>query len=80
MSLLVALFIPFVKILSISKRAARVISKILMDTSGYTGVYYDENGVAMQGSALVRDQDFQDRVVAETRAFLEEHLGEAVTP
>lgn len=69
-SLLVPLFMPFMKILSTPKRAARVITKILTDTSERTGVYYDEGGHPMQGSALVRDPQFQDRVVAETRAFL----------
>ncbi len=47
-----------------------MITKILTDTSGRTGVYYDEGGHPMQGSALVRDPKFQDRVIAETRAFL----------
>ena len=71
--LIVPLLMPFIKILSTSKRAAREITKILMDTSGHTGVYYDEGGHPMQGSVLIRDQKFQDRVVAETRAFLAEH-------
>ena len=71
--LLVPLLMPFIKILSTSKRAAREITKILVDTSGHTGVYYDEGGHPMQGSALVRDPKFQDRVVAETRAFLAAH-------
>jgi hypothetical protein len=56
--------------LSTPKRAARVIAKILIDTSNRTGVYYDEGGHPKQGSALVRDPKFQDRVVAETRALL----------
>jgi NAD(P)-dependent dehydrogenase (short-subunit alcohol dehydrogenase family) len=68
--LLVPLLMPFIKILSSPKRAARVITKILTDASGKTGVYYDEGGHPMQGSALVRDPKFQDRVVAETRALL----------
>ncbi|HEY6849674.1 MAG TPA: SDR family NAD(P)-dependent oxidoreductase [Terracidiphilus sp.] len=71
--LIVPLLMPFIKILSTSKRAARKITKILIDTSGHTGVYYDEGGRPMQGSVLVRDPKFQDRVVAETRAFLAEH-------
>jgi NAD(P)-dependent dehydrogenase (short-subunit alcohol dehydrogenase family) len=71
--LLVPLLMPFIKILSTPKRAAREITKILIDTSGHTGVYYDEGGRPMQGSALVRDPKFQDRVVAETRAFLAAH-------
>jgi hypothetical protein len=61
---------PFFKILSTPKRAAHVIVRILIDPSGQTGVYYDEGGHPMQGSALVRDPEFQDRVVAETRALL----------
>ena len=55
---------------STPKRAARVVTKILIDASGQTGVYYDEGGHPMLGSALVRDPKFQDRVVAETRALL----------
>jgi len=47
-----------------------VIMKVLIDASGQTGVYYDESGHPMLGSALVRDPKFQDRIVAETRAFL----------
>jgi NAD(P)-dependent dehydrogenase (short-subunit alcohol dehydrogenase family) len=68
--MLVPLLMPFVKILSTPKRAAQVITKILTDGSGQTGVYYDERGELMQGSVQVRDTAFQDRVVAETRALL----------
>jgi NAD(P)-dependent dehydrogenase (short-subunit alcohol dehydrogenase family) len=68
--LLVPLLMPFIKILTTPKRAARMIAKIVIDRSGATGVYYDESGDPMQGSVLVRDPVFQDRVVAETRAFL----------
>ncbi|MGO8792852.1 MAG: SDR family NAD(P)-dependent oxidoreductase [Terriglobia bacterium] len=68
--LLVPLLMPFIKILSTPKRAARVITKILIDTSGETGIYYDEGGHPMLGSTLVRDPEFQDRVAAETRALL----------
>jgi NAD(P)-dependent dehydrogenase (short-subunit alcohol dehydrogenase family) len=56
--LLVPLFMPFIKILSTPKRAALEITKILINTSGHTGVYYDEGGHPMQGSALVRDPKF----------------------
>jgi NAD(P)-dependent dehydrogenase (short-subunit alcohol dehydrogenase family) len=73
MPLLVPLLMPFIKILSTPKRAARVITKILIDARGQTGVYYDEGGRSIRGSALVRDPTFQDRVVAETRAFLAAH-------
>ena len=68
--LLVPLLMPFIKILSTPKRAARVITKIVTDASGQTGVYYDEGGQPMLGSTLVRDPRFQDRVAAETRALL----------
>jgi NAD(P)-dependent dehydrogenase (short-subunit alcohol dehydrogenase family) len=71
--ILVPLLMPFIKILSTSKRAAREITKILIDTSAHTGVYYDEGGHPMQGSALVRNPKFRERVVAETRAFLAAH-------
>jgi NAD(P)-dependent dehydrogenase (short-subunit alcohol dehydrogenase family) len=67
---LVPPLMPFVKILSTPKRAARVITKILIDASGQTGIYYDEGGHPMLGSTLVHDPKFQDRVVAETRALL----------
>jgi hypothetical protein len=67
---LVPLLMPFVKILSTPKRAARVLTGILTNESGPTGVYFDEGGRPMQGSALVRDVKFQDRVTAETRALL----------
>jgi hypothetical protein len=45
-------------------------TKVLTDPSGRTGIYYDERGHTMLGSALVRDPEFRDRVVAETRALL----------
>jgi len=70
MPLLVPLLMPFMKILSTPKRAARVITKILTDKSGQTGMYYDEGGHPMLGSALVRDPKFTACVVAETRALL----------
>ena len=47
-----------------------MITKVLIDASGQTGIYYDEGGHPMLGSTLVRDPKFTDRVVAETRAFL----------
>jgi NAD(P)-dependent dehydrogenase (short-subunit alcohol dehydrogenase family) len=67
---LVPLLMPFMKILSTPKRAACVITQILTDASGQTGIYYDEGGQPMLGSTSVRDPKFQDRVVAETRALL----------
>jgi NAD(P)-dependent dehydrogenase (short-subunit alcohol dehydrogenase family) len=67
---LVPVLRPFIKVLSTPARAARVIAKIMLNASGATGVYYDESGHPMRGSALVHDPAFQDRVVAETRALL----------
>ena len=64
------LLAPFMKYWSNPKRAARVATKVLMNASGQTGIYYDDGGHPTQGSALVRDPKFQDRVVAETRALL----------
>jgi NAD(P)-dependent dehydrogenase (short-subunit alcohol dehydrogenase family) len=61
---------PFIKYWSTPARAAKVITNALLNESGGTGVYYDERGRPMLGSTLVRDPEFQDRVVAETRALL----------
>jgi NAD(P)-dependent dehydrogenase (short-subunit alcohol dehydrogenase family) len=68
--LLVPILMPFIKILSTPKRAACVITKVLLNEPGETGVYYGEKGHPMLGSVQVRDPKFQDRVVAETRALL----------
>ncbi|HEY4045683.1 MAG TPA: SDR family NAD(P)-dependent oxidoreductase [Acidobacteriaceae bacterium] len=64
------LLAPFIKYGSTPKRAARVITKVLIKESGQTGVYYDERGHPMLSSVLVRDPKFADRVVDETRALL----------
>jgi NAD(P)-dependent dehydrogenase (short-subunit alcohol dehydrogenase family) len=64
------LLAPFMKYWSSPKRAARVATEVLIDASGRTGVYYDDGGRPMQASTLVRDPQFADRVVAETRALL----------
>jgi NAD(P)-dependent dehydrogenase (short-subunit alcohol dehydrogenase family) len=61
---------PFIKYWSNPTTAGRVVARVLTDTSDRTGVYYDEKGEPMLGSAQVRDPAFQDRVVAETRALL----------
>jgi NAD(P)-dependent dehydrogenase (short-subunit alcohol dehydrogenase family) len=61
---------PFIKYWSNPKTAARVITRVLTDDSGATGVYYDERGRPMNGSVLVREPEFDARVVAETRALL----------
>lgn len=67
---LMAIIPPFSKYSSTPQKSAKVITKILTDESGKTGVYFDEKGQPMLGSALVRDPEFQDRVVAETYALL----------
>jgi NAD(P)-dependent dehydrogenase (short-subunit alcohol dehydrogenase family) len=61
---------PFIKYWSTPARAGKVITNVLLNESGETGVYYDEEGRPMLGSTLARDPQFQDRVVAETRALL----------
>jgi NAD(P)-dependent dehydrogenase (short-subunit alcohol dehydrogenase family) len=61
---------PVIRYCSTPKMSARVITRVLTDDSASTGVYYDERGRPMNGSALVRDPEFSARVVAETRALL----------
>jgi hypothetical protein len=61
---------PFSKYSSTPKKSAKVIAKVLTDQSGKTGIYFDEKGQPMLGSALSRDPKFQQLVVAETRALL----------
>ncbi len=77
--LLVPLLMPFMKILTTSKRAGRVLSGLLVSSSGETGVYFDEGGRPMRGSPQVHDPKFQDLVVAETRAFLTRQLSVSTT-
>lgn len=67
---LLPLLAPHIKYWSTPKRAARLGTKVLIDASGQTGIYYDEGGRPMLGSALVRDPKFQDHIVAETRGLL----------
>jgi len=47
-----------------------VITRVLTDEAGQTGVYCDENGKPMAASTPVRDPAFASRIVAETRALL----------
>ncbi len=61
---------PFIRYWSTPGRAAKVITDVLLNEPGGTGGYYDERGRPMLGSALARDPEFQNRVVAETRALL----------
>ena len=74
--ILAPLLIAFFKIFSTPKRAARVITKVMTDASGQAGVYYNEGGRPMLASALVRDSNFQDRLVTETRALLSKIPGQ----
>lgn len=61
---------PLIPHFSTPKRAARIITNVLTDQSDATGVYYDENGKPMLASTQVRNPEFSDRYVAETRALL----------
>jgi NAD(P)-dependent dehydrogenase (short-subunit alcohol dehydrogenase family) len=61
---------PLIPHFSTPRRAARIIIKVLTDQSDATGIYYDENGKPMLASSQVRDAEFSDRYVAETRALL----------
>lgn len=58
---------PMIKYWSTPKRAAKVITTVLTDPAAPTGTYFDENGDPMSSSATVRDPEFDERVVAETR-------------
>ena len=64
----------FAQFRSTPERAAQVITEIITSDSDTTGIYYSEKGEPMRGSDLVRETAFQDRVVTETRAFLEKSL------
>ena len=61
---------PLIPYWSNPKTAGRVIAQVLTGATKQTGVYYDEKGYPMAGSAQIQDHAFQDRVVAETRALL----------
>lgn len=67
---LVAPFAPYIRYWSTPKLSARVITTVLLNKAGVTGVYFDERGKPMQASAQMRDPAFRARVVAETRALL----------
>ncbi|HEY5508770.1 MAG TPA: SDR family NAD(P)-dependent oxidoreductase [Paludibacter sp.] len=68
--LIMSVIPPFSTYSSTPAKSAKVITKVLIDQSGKTGIYFDEKGKPMLGSALSQDPKFQDLVVAETRAFL----------
>ena len=67
---IMAMIPPFSTYSSTPNKSAKVIASVLTDESGRTGVYFDEKGQPMLGSALSQDPKFQDLVVAETRSFL----------
>lgn len=60
---------PFFPGATTPARAGRVIAGVARDREA-RGVYFDEAGRPMRASALASDPAFQDRVLAETRAFL----------
>jgi NAD(P)-dependent dehydrogenase (short-subunit alcohol dehydrogenase family) len=62
---------PFGRYRSTPERSAKVIAGIMTDRSAMTGRYFDEKGQLMTGSLLAQDPAFQERVVVETRVFLE---------
>lgn len=64
------LLAPHKKYWSSPQRAAREATKVLINASGTTGIYYDDGGHPMLSSTQARDLQFTDRVVAETRALL----------
>jgi hypothetical protein len=47
-----------------------VITQVLLNESGSTGVYFDEEGQPMQASILARDPMFAAKIAAETRSLL----------
>ena len=67
---IMAVIPPFSTYSSTPAKSAKTITEVLIDQSGKTGIYFDEKGQPMLGSALSQDPKFQDLVVAETRAFL----------
>ncbi len=67
------LLVPFMRYWSTPRQAARVITDVVINVPGETGVYYDDRGHPMLASALVRTPGFTARVVAETRALLAQH-------
>ena len=69
------LLVPVMKYWSTPKQAAHVITRVVLNASGETGVYYDDEGHPMLASALVRDPSFTACVVAETRALLTTNPG-----
>ncbi|MGN8198111.1 SDR family NAD(P)-dependent oxidoreductase [Salinisphaera sp. RV14] len=67
---LLPLLAPFLKYWSTPKRAARLATTVLTDTSTTTGVYYGDDGQPMAASSRARNPEFQDELVAQTRILL----------
>src|SRR5262245_25507152 len=64
------LFAPFLPYFSTPKRAARVATQAVLNRAGQTAGDLDEGGNPMQPSKQAQDVALQNRVVAQTRAFL----------
>jgi NAD(P)-dependent dehydrogenase (short-subunit alcohol dehydrogenase family) len=60
----------FMKGATTPAKASKVIAAAVLNENGQTGVYINELGQPMKGSKQIEDPAFQQRVVAETRAFL----------
>lgn len=71
---LIMLFPPFSRYTSTPQKAAKVIAQVVTASDRQTGIYFDEKGKPMTGSEQSRDEQFQERVVAETRALLAKYL------
>jgi NAD(P)-dependent dehydrogenase (short-subunit alcohol dehydrogenase family) len=69
------LMAPHIRYWSTPRRSARVITDVLLNKDGKTGVYFDERGRPMLASRQVRDPAFTARVVRETRELLRTQAG-----
>ncbi|WP_345209749.1 SDR family NAD(P)-dependent oxidoreductase [Mucilaginibacter gynuensis] len=67
---LMAIIPPFSRFSSTPQKTARVIVQLLSSDTGKTGIYFDEKGKPMLASEQVRQPEFQDLVLSETRALL----------
>jgi NAD(P)-dependent dehydrogenase (short-subunit alcohol dehydrogenase family) len=64
------LIAPHIKYWSTPERAAKVATKVVLNASRKTGVYFDDGAQPMLASEQVRDPKFAARVIAETRELL----------
>ena len=64
------LFAPHLKYWNTPEQAAKIATKVLLNDTKQTGIYYDEQGEPMNASVQVSDPNFASRVVDETREFL----------